>query len=125
MPLKIGTRQLNTLSYLVRSFYKLDFNDEAIEMALIKKGYTEGAELADGVRLIKEKIRKRTPLTAHIVREDYLMDKEQLIIDSVADKLGDDEGLPINFFQLQVQSLSEDEDFWLDSGAFNLSITTL
>ena len=125
LPLKIGTRQLNTLSYPVRSFYKLDFNDEAIEMALIKKGYNEGAELADGVRLVKEKIRKRTPLTVHIVREDYVMDKEQLIIDSVADKIGDDEGLPINFFQLQVQSLSEDEDFWLDSGAFNLSITTL
>lgn len=125
LPLKIGTRQLNTTSYPARSFYKLDFNDEAIETQLINKGYEEGADLADKVRIMKEKIRKRAPLTIHIVREDYLMDKEQLIIDSVVDKFGNDEGLPINFFKLQVQSLSEDEDFWLDSGAFNLSITTL
>lgn len=125
LPLKIGTRQLNTTSYPVRSFYKLDFDDEKIESFLTNKGYQKGAELADGLRAIKEKIRRRTPLKIHIVREDYIMDKEQLSIDSVVDKYGDDEGLPCNFFKLQVQSLSEDEDFWLDSGAFNLSITTL
>ena len=43
----------------------------------------------------------------------------------VVDKYGDDEGLSLNYFHLQIQSLNEDEDFWLDSGAFNLSITTI
>ena len=54
-----------------------------------------------------------------------IMDKEQLVLESVVDKYGDDEGLPLNYFLLQIQSLNEDEYFWLDSGAFNLSITTL
>ena len=125
LPLKIGTRQLNTASYPVRSFYKLDFNDDAIELSLLNKGYKKDSDLNGQMDKIKENIRKRTPLTIHVVREDYAMDKELLIIDSVIDKFGDDAGLPVNFFRLQVQSLNEDEDFWLDSGAFNLSITTL
>lgn len=125
LPLKIGTRQLGTSSYPVRSFYRLDFNDEGIENQLHKKGYVDGAEMASKVAEIKASIRQRTPLTMHIVREDYAMDKEQLILDSVVDKYGDDEGLSLNYFHLQIQSLNEDEDFWLDSGAFNLSITTL
>ena len=125
LPLKIGTRQLNTASYPVRAFYRLDFNDEGIENHLRNKGYADGADMASKVADIKTAIRQRTPLTIHIVREDYTMDKELLVLDSVVDKYGDDEGLPLNYFHLQIQSLQEDEDFWLDSGAFNLSITTL
>ncbi len=125
LPLKIGTRQLNTPSYPVRSFYRLDFDDEGIEAQLKRRGYSEGAALTDAVRQLKEKIRQRAPLTMHIVREDFVMDKERLTLDSVVDRFGDDEGLSLNYFKLQIQSLNEDEDFWLDSGAFNLSITTL
>ena len=121
IPLTIGTRQLNTTSYPVRSFYKLDFDDDKIADNL----HVSGAELTDEIQKKKEDIRKRMPLTMHIVREDYAMDKETLTIDSVVDKNGDDEGLSTKMFRLQVQSMSEDEDFWLDSGAFNLSITTL
>lgn len=125
LPLKIGTRQLATTSYPVRSFYSLDFNEEGIENHLRKKGFSDGADMASKVEEIKAAIRQRTPLKMRIVRENYTMDKELLILDSVVDKYGDDEGLPLSFFHLQIQSLSENEDFWLDSGAFNLSITTL
>lgn len=123
LPLKIGTRQLDTLSYPSRSFYKLSFNEEAIEAYFLKKGFVEGADLEQALNDLKKKIRTRTPLTMKIVREAYSLDKEKLVIESVVDRNGDDEGLPINFFSLQVQSLSEDEDFWLDSGVFQLSIT--
>lgn len=125
LPLKIGARQLNTPSYPVRSFYRLDFSDEGIEAYYIKKGYAEGSDLEDAVKKMKENIRKRMPLSIRVIRDSYEIDKEQMSIDSVVDKYGDDEGLSLNYFKLQVQSLSEDEDFWLDSGAFNLSITTI
>jgi hypothetical protein len=55
------------------------------------------------------------------VRESYLEDKEDLKIESVTDRNGED--LPIKYFSLQVQSMSESENYWLDSGEFaNLSI---
>ena len=122
LPLKIGTRQLDTLSYPVRAFYRLDFDDEGIEKYLRNRGYVDGAEMVDKVQNIKSSIRRQTPLTMHIVREDYSLDKETLVLDSVLNKDGDE--LPLAYFRLQIQSLSENEDFWLDSGAFNLSITT-
>ncbi len=66
----------------------------------------------------KEKISRRMPLQVVIERE-YNEDKELLRIDSVTDRNGDD--LSINRFRLQVQSMSEVEDFWLDSGIFTLN----
>jgi hypothetical protein len=55
------------------------------------------------------------------VRESYLEDKESLIIESVEGRNHED--LPIAYFSLQVQSMSESENYWLDSGEFaNLSI---
>lgn len=122
LPLKIGTRQLDTPSYPVRAFYRLDFDDEGIEKYLRNRGYVDGAEMEDKVQNIKSSIRRHTPLTMHIVREDYSLDKETLVLDSVLNKDGDE--FPLAYFRLQIQSLSENEDFWLDSGAFNLSITT-
>ena len=59
------------------------------------------------------------PLKVLITR-DYIDDIELLQIEEVTDK----EGNQINksFFLLQIQSMSEVDDFWLDSGIFSLSI---
>ena len=45
---------------------------------------------------------------------------ELLRIEEILDKEGNQ--LNINFFNLQVQSMSEVDDFWLDSGIFSLNI---
>ncbi len=124
LPLKIGTRQLNSPSYPSRAIYRLDFNDVRIEDYYRNRGVADGAEMVQEVEKFKQSVRSRTPLTISICREDYTQDKETLILEDVRDKYGDSEGLAIHFFSLQIQSLSEDEDFWLDSGAFKLSITT-
>jgi hypothetical protein len=68
-----------------------------------------------------ERLRNLAPFKFGIVRESYLEDKESLKIESVTDRNGED--LPATYFSLQVQSMSESENYWLDSGEFtNLSI---
>lgn len=122
LPLKIGTRQLPTNSYPVRSFFKLDFNISGIEKALKNKGILLNADIAEKTDEIIKDIRKRMPLTVTLLREDYVFDKEDMVVDSITDNDGNE--ISTNYVNLQIQSLSENEDFWLDSGAFKLSITT-
>ena len=59
------------------------------------------------------------PLRVTISR-DITQDLELLRFEDVLDKNG--ESLTSNFFILQVQSMSEVDDFWLDSGIFSLNI---
>ena len=124
LPIKIGARQLDSSSYPSRAIYKLDFNDEKIELYFAKKGIIDSLEVQQELTKFKQNVRMRMPLTFEICREDYSIDKEKLILEDVMDRNKDSDGLQTQFFSLQIQSLSEDEDFWLDSGAFNLSITT-
>ena len=71
------------------------------------------------VSLEKEKIKAKMPLKVTILR-DYSQDLELLRFEDVLDKNG--ESVNSNFFSLQVQSMSEVDDFWLDSGVFSLNI---
>jgi hypothetical protein len=122
-PLRIWTRQLNSPSYPTRLFYMLDFNEDEIKKRMKSrlglgdedKGLIEDAKVAE-----LERIRKLAPFKFEIVRESYMEDKESLKIESVANRSGDDFSA---YFSLQVQSMSESESYWLDSGEFtNLSI---
>jgi len=120
LPVKFGCRQLDTESYPTRVFYLLDFNNENIERKIKQKGFTDLNQIKEQLDSEKIRIRSLMPLTINIVREDYLLDKETLIIESVTDKNRDE--LALGFFSLQIQSLSESENFWLDSGIFVLDI---
>lgn len=123
LPLRIWTRQLNTPSYPTRPFYVLDFDEDKIKERMINKlglGNDQQA-IADAQFGELERVRKLSPFKFGIVRESYMEDKELLKIDSVTDCNGED--LPTAYFSLQVQSMSEDVNYWLDSGEFtNLSI---
>lgn len=126
LPLRIWCRQLNTESYPTRTFYILDFNEEKIKGQI--KSKFELTEDEDK-RKIKDffeneitRIRTLMPLKISIVRENYLEDRESLCIESV-ETYGLEE-LPQAYFALQIQSMSESENYWLDSGEFaNLNIT--
>ena len=59
------------------------------------------------------------PLKATIER-DANEDIERLNLVEITDKNGN--LLKTQFFSLQVQSMSEIENFWLDSGIFSLNI---
>jgi len=112
LPLRIWTRQLDSLFYPTRPFYMLDFDRDKIK----ERMHSEN-EVNDEI----ERLRRLSPYKFSIVRENYPEDKETLRIESVEDRNGEDIS-PANFL-LQVQSMSESENYWLDSGEFeNLTI---
>jgi hypothetical protein len=123
LPIRLWTRQLNSPSYPTRPFYMIQYNQRAIETDLINRlGIPESNKksLKDAVLTELEKLRRRQPLYFNIVR-DLTADKETLKLVSVTDKNNDD--LRLSFFDLHVQSMSENENYWMDTGEFtNLNI---
>lgn len=121
IPFKIGVRQLDLPSYPSRPFYTLAFNDFNIDDRV--KGRMDDENnmnaVQDGIEKEKSKILNKMPLKVTISR-DKNEDFELLRIEEVVDREG--ESLPKNFFTLQVQSMSELENYWLDSGIFSLNI---
>lgn len=121
LPFRIGVRQLDTSAYPSRPFYTFDFNDYKIEDRV--KGRLDNENdvnaVQRGVEAEKEKIQKKMPLKVTIER-DKNEDLELLRIEGIEDREGN--SLSPNFFLLQVQSISEPENFWLDSGIFSLNI---
>jgi hypothetical protein len=124
LPLRIWTRQLDSITYPTRPFYALDFDEEKIKERIKDRLRLENSEIRninDATIREVERLRTLSPFNFTIERVDYLEDKEKLKIESVVDK--DQNDLPISFFKLQIQSMSETDNYWLDSGEFgNLSI---
>lgn len=120
VPFRIGVRQLDVAAYPSRPFYILQFNDDRIEDRV--KGRMDDEEnlnaVKKGVDAEKMKIRQSFPLRVTIRRDED--DKERLFIEEILDKNGN----PVNknFLTMQVQSMSEVDNFWLDSGIFTLNI---
>ena len=123
LPLRIGVRQLDISSYPSRPFYTFGFDEFKLEDRV--KGRLENENdknaVQTGIDDEKAKILKSMPLKITIVR-DINEDIELLRLEEVLDKDGNSKNT--NFFTLQVQSMSEVENFWLDSGIFSLNINT-
>jgi len=123
-PSRIWTRQLETASYPTRPFYSLSFNREKIEEWVMNRfdiPKSDKERLKEEAENRLESLQKRTPFQFNITREEYPMDKESLIIESVVDRNGED--LATTYFSLQIQSMNEEKGYWLDTGAFaNLNI---
>lgn len=121
LPFRIGVRQLDISAYPSRPFYTIDFDDYKLEDRV--KGRLEDDNdknaIQKGVDAEKTRIRQSMPLKVTIER-DYNADRERLYIEEIIDKRGN--SVNRNFISLQVQSMSEAEDFWLDSGIFSLNI---
>ena len=123
-PLRIWTRQLNSPQYPSRPFYILDFNIDKIKEHMKTKfnlKVNDKNEIKHATVNELERLRKLSPFKFNIARENYDADKETLKIESVQD--GSLEDIPVGYFSLQIQSMSENENYWLDSGEFaNLNI---
>ncbi|MDR1793156.1 MAG: virulence factor SrfB [Bacteroidales bacterium] len=125
LPFRIGVQQLDIEAYPSRPFYTLYYNDFKIEDRVL--GRFDDGELSinllqQEIQKEKDKIRRGMPLKVTISR-DINEDVEKLNLEEVADREGNT--LNKNFFSLQVQSMSEVENFWLDSGIFTLNINNL
>lgn len=124
LPLRIGVRQLDISSYPSRPFYIFDFDEFKLEDRI--KGRLENENdrnaVQTGIDNEKIKILQSLPLKITIVR-DINEDIELLRLAEVLDRDGN--SINSKFFTLQVQSMSEVENFWLDSGIFSLNINTV
>jgi len=124
LPCRIGVRQIDIPSYPSRPFYTLDINDYKIEDRVLGR-FDENEVSIDviqqEIQKEKDKIKLGMPIKVSITR-NITEDIETLLIDEIADRSGN--SMNKNFFSLQVQSMSEVENFWLDSGIFSLNINT-
>ncbi|MBK8808323.1 MAG: virulence factor SrfB [Bacteroidales bacterium] len=127
LPLRFWTRQLDSIKYPTRPFYLLDFNEDKIKEKIKEKLSLNSADkkqINDATVSEIEKLRILGPFKVRIVRENYNDDKESLKIESVEDRNQNE--LPASYFSLQVQSMNECENYWLDSGEFsNISINQI
>jgi hypothetical protein len=121
LPVRIGSRQMDIAAYPSRPFYTIDFNEVKIEDRVLGRLDDDPPLniVQQEVQKEKEKILRMMPLRITINR-DISDDIERLEIEEVLDKEGN--SVSKNFFSLQIQSMSEIENFWLDSGIFNLNI---
>lgn len=122
LPFRIGVRQIDIPSYPSRPFYTLGFNDLKIEDRVLGRFEEDNQPInlvQEEIQKEKDKIRRGIPLKVTLSR-DVNEDMERLILEEVTDKEGN--VLNKNFFLLQVQSMSEVENFWLDSGIFGLNL---
>ncbi|KFC59183.1 virulence factor SrfB [Flavobacterium gilvum] len=124
LPIRIGVRQLDISAYPSRPFYTFDFNEFKLEDRV--KGRLKDEDdrkniVQTGIDAEKAKIRKNMPLKVTIER-DMNENIEVLRIEEILDRDGN--SINTNFFSLQVQSMSEVENFWLDSGIFSLNINS-
>lgn len=121
LPFRIGVRQIDIPAYPSRPFYTLDFDDYKIEDRVKGKLDNENDinAVQTGINAEKENFRKKMPLKV-IIERDKNEDIERLRIEGIQDTEGN--SLSPNFFVLQVQSMSEPDNFWLDSGIFSLNI---
>ncbi|MCL2241065.1 MAG: virulence factor SrfB [Chitinispirillia bacterium] len=124
LPFRIGVRQLDIPAYPSRPFYTLDFDEYKIEDRV--KGRLDDENdvnaVRTGVDAEKARIRRNMPLRVTIER-DMSEDVEQLRIEEIVDREGN--SINKNFFSLQVQSMSEIDNFWLDSGIFSLNVSNV
>lgn len=117
-PYRIGVRQIDVEAYPSRPFYMLDFNkhklEDRIKGAIVNENDINAVQR--GIDSKKTEILRNMPLKITIER-DMNDDIELLRILEVVDRNGHE--INKNFFSLQVQSMSEVDNFWLDSGIFS------
>lgn len=121
-PIFIGTKQIESAAYPSRTIYSLDIDRRAIKQFFENKGHTDLNELNDLTESEVIKITKAKPLKFNVTRDDYQEDKEALTLEAVIN--ADGEELRLKNFRLQVQSIAEGDNYWLDTGAFKLGLNT-
>ncbi len=121
IPEILNVRQIGMDSYPCRALYSIDFNRHKIADKIRKKAIlnNEGCPTdAKVLGLVNEAInvlKKKMPFKITIERDPE--DKENLSIASIVDRDGND--VVDSNLEIHIQSLGVDEQYWLDSGAFD------
>lgn len=120
IPDSLMVRQIGLKSYPSRALYSIDFNRLKLASKTRAKAEVEGENPSDAAIQARvedeiEIFKKRMPFTLSISRDSE--DKEMLSIDSITDREGKE--VADSSIEIHIQSLGVDEQYWLDSGAFD------
>lgn len=121
LPLVLNVRQINLDSYPCRALYNVDFNHAKIGDRLKRRAVQMGEEMPTDAKLRGlvhdsiDTLRKRMPFTLSIERDAN--DQELLSLTAITDSTGKD--VPLSDLEISIQSLGAEEQYWLDSGAFD------
>lgn len=121
LPTTLNVRQIGLDTYPSRKLYLIDFDQNKMSERVRNKAINDGNPLSDAQVMTKVKdqigdVRLRMPFQLTIERD--VDDKEKLAIVSVIDK-NQDELKDINI-EINIQSLGADDQYWLDTGAFEI-----
>ncbi len=120
IPNSLTVRQIGLESYPSRTLYSIDFNRLKIAAKVKKKAESAGEILSDAaiqarIEDIIDGFKKKMPFKVSISRDQD--DKEKLSIVSIVDRYGND--VADSSIEIHIQSLGVDDQYWLDSGAFD------
>lgn len=120
IPDSLMVRQLGLESYPSRALYSIDFNRLKLATKIRAKAEIEGENPSDAAIQARvddeiELFKKRMPFKVTISRDPE--DKENLTITSILDR--DEKEIADSSIEIHIQSLGVDEQYWLDSGAFD------
>ena len=119
LPQVIGCRQIDSDAYPSRPFYSIELSDDIIMDCIHEYSGNMDPQTANStLRKVKDQLFRSIPIHIYIQR-DYFDDKEQLTLESVEDSQANP--LPQGIV-LQVKSLNESQDFWMDTGEFELAL---
>lgn len=116
----LNVRQFGLTSYPSRALYSIDFNYMKLVNKIRNKALDNGNNPSDAaVQSMAddevEGFKKRMPFKITINRDPE--DKENLTISSIEDRNGVE--LSDSSIEIHIQSLGVDDQYWLDSGAFD------
>lgn len=120
VPDVLKVRQFGLATYPSRALYSIDFNYMKLADKIRNKELDAGNNPSDAavqamVNDEIEKLRKRMPFKITIERDPD--DKENLSISTIEDREGVE--LSDSCIDVHIQSLGVDDQYWLDSGAFD------
>lgn len=121
IPTRLNVRQIGLDSYPSRRLYTIDFNRFKIADKIRRKSVADGEMLTDAqvnakVKEQVEVLRLKMPYNLSIERDQD--DKELIRIVTITDKDGND--IKDNNIEISLRSLNSDENYWLDTGSFEI-----
>tara|TARA_B110000285_G_scaffold235285_1_gene316072 strand:+ start:1090 stop:4122 length:3033 start_codon:yes stop_codon:yes gene_type:complete len=121
IPFYIGFKNINANNYPSRNLYSFHFDNDGIRKSLLQKPGIDPRTIGDHLENKKTHLKSKLPFKLSISRE-FDEDKEKIKLEEIIDNEGEDIGK--RFFSLNVQTISDSNGYWLDSGEFTLKIDT-
>lgn len=119
LPAVLKVRQLDVDSYLSRPLYVIDYNKHKMANAVCKEALLNNQtllpnEIRNKVQAKIDKLQMSAPYSIILNRDTD--DKEKIEIVSITNSKGEDQ--KVNNVEIHTQSMGIDEEYWLDTGAF-------